>query len=119
MAISATNTYAEGLNKVHIEISKLKPLADARLDQLLELETLVLKFLKEPAEDANAGAGPPSNPLGGGGMPTGIPGGPPPGMPPGMGGPPGGGAPPPMMGGMMPSAPPPNADELRRVLSPQ
>lgn len=104
MATRATNTMTEGLQSLLGDVSSMKALPDADLAYLTELETFILKKLREPVD---AMAGQLGNP------PPGLPGmgvpGPAPSLPPGVpGGPP---------GGIPVGAGSPNPDELRRVLA--
>lgn len=92
MAISATNTFAEGLNKLNRLVADLKMLEDVDetgMAGLIDLENKILEIGKAPARNAAMQAAPP-----GMGGPPGMDLGMPPGMPPGM------------MGGGMPPVPP-------------
>lgn len=110
-----TNTQQEILTKMLGTIADLKLTADADLEWIVGLETMVLSKLREPLERANAMQQQmQSQPTGGSPMSM------PPGMPPmgggGMPGPAG-----PMIGGggipgMARAAGTPNPDELRRLL---
>lgn len=119
MATRGMNTMAEGLASLMGDIAQMKAQPDADLQFLIELETMILRKLREPVDNmagqmAGPGAGPGPVPGMGpgstppgpdmGGMPMGPPPGPPRGEP--------GGSPRGMM--MGPGAP--NPDELRRLM---
>jgi hypothetical protein len=113
------NTMAEGLTAILSDLAGLKPLPDADLQFLTEMETMILGKLQAPVNamaGANSGGmpGPPGVDMSQGPVPGMGPGSTPPMPPPGLpmggpGGPPPGVAPRPNMAG----AP----DELRRMLS--
>lgn len=108
-----SNTMAEGLQTMLGSIATMKALPDADLQFLIELETGILKKLREPVDNM---AGQLQSVGQNGPPPGGMPGGPPPGgMPPGMPMPPmgaPGGAP----TGMPMGAGAPNPDELQRLI---
>lgn len=108
-----TNTMAEGLQRCLNEISKMKTMPDSDLDFLVQLESMIVEYLRAPSDSEMPPPAPPG-PAGGAmdpmaaamagpGAPPMMPPGPP-GLPPGVTP---GGAP------MVPSI---NPDELRRVL---
>lgn len=103
-----TNTFAEGLQKLLVEIGYLKTTPDADLQFIYELETTVLTKIREPQEQLAAIQ---AGQAGQGGMPPldMMMAGPPPGPPPGPAGP---GVP-----GLRQVPPTPSADELSRLLS--
>lgn len=73
----STNTMVESLQNVLKDISQMKTMPDANLDFLVELETMILAFLRKPIEDyMNAQAGGQASPA------TGNPGQTTPGAPP-------------------------------------
>lgn len=47
----STNTMVEGLQNVLRDISQMKTMPDANLDFLVNLETMILAFLRKPMED--------------------------------------------------------------------
>lgn len=98
-----SNTMVEGLRKLVGQITELKMTEDADLPFLINLETQVLQYIKQGADQALQGP-----PAMGGGAPAGLMGSAAP--PPGMGSPPG-------TAGLMQGPAMPNPDELRRVLS--
>lgn len=119
MAVRGTNTMAEALQRMLGDISQMKTLPDGDLEYLANLETMVLKKLREPIDAVQAMG---LSQAGGGGQPGAMP----PGMGPGGGmqmppaGPPmggqGAGGIPQGMPGMQQGPAMPNPDELRRLL---
>lgn len=108
MASRSTNTMVEGLQKMLTDLAQMKTLMDADLPFILQIETLIVDKLRDPAQRMQqAGLLPPGQAPG----PDPSQGAGPPGMP--APGPSfqGGGSP-----GVMSGAPAPNADELRRLL---
>lgn len=106
-----TNTMSEALQRLLADISQIKAMPDADLEFLVNLETVILKKLREPVDNmAGQMQGPGGGPsMGGAPPPPGAgPGGP---MPVSMG-PPGGG-----VAGLRSGVGPPNPDELRRVIA--
>lgn len=122
----SVNTMAEVLKQIIGLIAEAKLMPDADLSFLLNMETQLVQYLRQPIENmagqmppSNVPSSNPGNMPGGGGMPSGAP------MQSGV---PPGGAPGPMMppspmaaragvGAAGPGAAPPNMDELRRMLS--
>lgn len=109
MATRSTNTQVEALGKLISDLAEIKQFPDADLPFLIQLETIILQYLRAPLDEMKGGGGGQGGPPGGpGGFPpqtpnqTQRPGGPMPGaqMPGSPGGP--GGA--------------PDLDELRRIM---
>lgn len=94
-----SNTMSEGLRKLLSSVTDLKMSEDADLPFLIGLETQILQYLKQGADNAMQ----PQQQA-----PAGLMGSPAP--PPGMGSPS-------MVPGLQQGPPSPNPDELRRVLS--
>lgn len=116
MPVRASNTMVEGLTSIMSDIASMKAMPDGDLQFLIQLETMILKKLREPIDSMAGQMGGP------GGMPEGA--GPMPGMGPGSTPPPPGPPPGPPQGqpggpprGMMAGAGAPNPDELRRLLT--
>ncbi len=117
----STNTASEVLTDILRSIATCKTMPDAPLDLLVNLETQVLGYLRDPMAQAGAQMGPqqapsmPPMPGGGpGGMPPGGPGGAMPAMPPmpsDMAPPPGG------VPGLRAQPPGPSPDEMSRLLA--
>ncbi len=104
-----TNTMSEGLQKLLGDIANLKMTPDADLPFLINLETSILGYLKQGADQAlQPSPGAPPGMAGGATTPA-------LGMAPGMGSGPGTGTPQGVPGVMQGPAMP-NPDELRRVL---
>lgn len=102
MASRSTNTMVEGLQKMLTDLAQMKTLMDADLPFILQIETMIVDKLRDPARRMQeAGLLPPGQ-----APDQGAPQMPPPG--PSFQG--GGSA------GVMSGAPAPNADELRRLL---
>lgn len=81
MSTRSTNTQAEALGKVIRTIADIKQYPDADLPWLIELETFILQYLKEPLERMGQQANPGVMPGGAPVTPTGRPGAMPPGPP--------------------------------------
>lgn len=130
MAVRATNTFEEELQKILTDVARLKTMPDADLDFCVQLEIMILQKIREPndmlaaAQAQKAGLPAPGGQPGVPGMPPGQippgmgpgPMGPPPG-PPGAGGP--GGLPMPPVPGLRMQPNMPNPDELRRLVQQQ
>lgn len=96
MATRTNNTMVEALQKLHKDIAQMKVLADADLEFVTELETMVVGYLRGPIDQGQSqGALPP--------------GGPPQQVFPGQGGP--------LGGGVMQGTGTPPVDELRRLMT--
>lgn len=104
----------EGLQKILADIQQLKLLPDVDLPWVIDLETKVISYLRNPVDQmSQQGQLPQDGAPTAGGMPPGMQQGPPQG-------PPGGGAfqgMPPVGRGVMQDPSGPNPDELRRLLN--
>lgn len=101
MAVRSTNTMAETMQKFLADLSQAKLAMDADLPFILQLETQIVDYLRQPVKQMEQqGMLPP------GATDQGAP----------MGAPSQAAPQGPMVGGLMPSAAMPNGDELRRYL---
>lgn len=108
MAVRSTNTMQEGLQKILSDIQQLKLLPDVDLPWVIDLETQVISYLRNPVDQMSQQGQLPQD-----GAPTAG------GMPPQVQQPPGGqfAGMPPVGRGVMQDPAGPNPDELRRLLT--